>query len=64
MAGPKPDKDPEDLRERYRQLSKSKKVVPIIFLIWFAQALPKWTAAITADDELSAKIMMIFVTPR
>ncbi len=64
MAGPKPDKDPEDLRERYRQLSKSKKVVLIIFLIWFAQALPKWTAAITADDELSAKIMMIFVTPR
>jgi hypothetical protein len=64
MAGPKPDKDPEDLRERYRQLSKSKKVVLIIFLIWFAQALPKWTAAITADDELSAKIMMFFVTPR
>ncbi|OOZ39187.1 hypothetical protein [Solemya elarraichensis gill symbiont] len=64
MADPKRDKDHEDLRERYKQLSTSKKVVLIVFLIWFAQALPKWTAAITADDELSARIMMIFVTPR
>ena len=50
--------------ERNKCLSTSKKVIVITFLIWFAQALPKWTAAITADDELSADIMKIFIEPR
>ena len=44
------------------QIRKTTKI--IFFLIWLAQALPKWTAAITADGELSAKIMKVFVTPR
>ena len=52
------------LIEGYRNLSRSKRVILIVFLIWLAQALPKWTAAITADGELSAKIMKVFVTPR
>jgi hypothetical protein len=64
MAKPKPDKQPAGLYERYRALSKGKKVILIVFLIWLAQALPKWTAAITADGELSARIMKVFVTPR
>lgn len=51
------------LYQRYKTLPKGKKVILIVFLIWFAQALPKWTAAITADGELSAKIMRIFATP-
>ena len=51
------------LYQRYKSLPKSKRVILIVFLIWLAQALPKWTAAITADGELSAKIMRIFVTP-
>ena len=59
-----PDKRPTGLYESYRSLSKSKRVILIVFLIWLAQALPKWTAAITADGELSAKIMKVFVTPR
>ena len=51
------------LSQRYKRLSTSKKVILIVFLIWFVQALPKWTIAITADGELSAKIMRIFITP-
>jgi hypothetical protein len=51
------------LYQRYKTLPTSKKIILIVFIIWFAQALPKWTAAITADGELSAKIMRIFVTP-
>jgi hypothetical protein len=64
MAELKPDKQPTGLYERFRKLPQSKKVILIVFLIWLAQALPKWTAAITADGELSAKIMKMFVTPR
>jgi hypothetical protein len=33
-------------------------------MIWLAQALPKWTVAVTADGELSAEIMKVFITPR
>jgi len=51
------------LYQRYKRLPTSKKVILIVFIIWFVQALPKWTAAITADGELSAKIMRVFITP-
>ena len=57
------ERDPT-LSERYKSLSRGKKIILVVFLIWFAQALPKWTAAVTADGELSAKIMKVFVTPR
>lgn len=53
-----------NLHARYQKLSTSKKVILIVMLIWLAQALPKWTAAIGADDEMSADIMRIFITPR
>ena len=58
------DKQPSSLYARFKKLPRGKKVILVVFLIWLAQALPKWTAAITADDELSAKIMKVFVTPR
>jgi hypothetical protein len=64
MVELKPDSSLAQLYEKYRRLSTSKKVILIVFLIWLAQALPKWTAAIGADDELSADIMRIFITPR
>ena len=64
MADSKPRPDSPGLYQRYKSLSTSKKVILIVFLIWLVQALPKWTAAITADGELSAKIMRVFVTPR
>jgi hypothetical protein len=64
MVELKPNKQAASLYDRFRKLPKSKKVILIVFLIWLAQALPKWTAAITADGELSAKIMKVFVTPR
>jgi hypothetical protein len=59
-----PDGQQTGLYERFKKLSTSKKAILIVLLIWLAQALPKWTAAITADGELSAKIMKVFVTPR
>jgi hypothetical protein len=37
--------------------------VLIVFLIWAAQAIPKWSAAIMADGETSAKIIGFFITP-
>jgi len=51
------------LYQRYKSLSTSKRVILIVFMIWFVQALPKWTAALTADGELSSKIMRVFITP-
>ena len=48
----------------YRNLSTSKKVILVVMSIWAAQAVPKWTAAITADGELSARIMKVFIEPR
>ena len=64
MVELKPDSMLAQLHARYQKLSVGKKAILIVFLIWLAQALPKWTAAITADGELSAKIMKVFVTPR
>lgn len=43
--------------------TRGRKLVLIVFLIWAAQAIPKWSAAIMADGETSAKIIGIFVTP-
>ena len=63
MVGSEQKPKSPSLYQRYKRLPTSKKVILITFLIWFAQALPKWTAAITADGETSAKIMRIFVTP-
>ena len=64
MVEHKTHEDKPGIYQRYQRLSTSKKVIIIVFLIWLAQALPKWTAAITADGELSAKIMKIFIKPR
>jgi hypothetical protein len=64
MVEQKPDTSLAQLYARYQKLSTSRKVILIVFLIWLAQALPKWTAAIGADDEMSADIMRIFITPR
>ena len=63
MVKSKSKPESRGLYQRYKRLSTSKKVILIVFLIWLAQALPKWTAAITADGELSAKIMRFFITP-
>jgi len=42
-------------------LSRGKKLVLFIFIVWAVQAVPKWTAAIAADDETSAKIVSYFI---
>lgn len=64
MINAHPDRPPHSLLERYRRLSRGKRVILVVFLVWLAQALPKWTAAVTADGELAARIMKLFVTPR
>ena len=58
---PEPDRE---LTERIAAMSRGKKIVLIVFIIWAVQAIPKWTAAIVADGETSAAIMKIFVTSR
>jgi hypothetical protein len=64
LVEPKSGSTLANLHARYQKLSVGKKAILIVFLIWLAQALPKWTAAIGADDEMSADIMRIFITPR
>lgn len=49
---------------RRNGLARSKRFILVVMLIWLAQAIPKWAVVITADGELSAKIMRVFVTPR
>lgn len=63
------DKDPADqatpeLMERLAAMSRGRKIVLIVFIIWAIQAIPKWTVAIVADGETSAAIMKFFITPR
>jgi hypothetical protein len=64
MIDTRPDKDPPGILARFRRLPRSKKVILMVFLIWFAQAAPKWIVAITADGELAGRIMKLFITPR
>jgi hypothetical protein len=64
MAVQKNDKPQSGICQWFRNLSTSKKAILIVMSIWAAQAVPKWTMAITADGELSAKIMKVFITPR
>ena len=48
----------------YRGLSRGKKIIYIVFVIWAVQAIPKWTVAIVGDGEVASSIMIWFVTPR
>lgn len=52
------------LVERFRSMSRGRRIILTVFVIWAIQAIPKWTAAIMADGETSAAIMTFFVTPR
>jgi hypothetical protein len=63
------DDEPKDratgeLRERLNAMSRGRKIVLVVFIIWAVQAVPKWTAAIVADGETSAAIMRFFIEPR
>ena len=60
----KEDPSPPDLPDRATAMSRGRKIVLVIFIIWAIQAIPKWTAAIVGDGETSAAIMKVFVTPR
>jgi len=53
-----------EMLERLQALSRGKKIVLGVFVVWALQAVPKWTAAIVADGETSAAIMSYFVEPR
>ena len=64
MVEPNTGKQHEGLYDRFKKLSIGKRIIIVVLLIWLAQAVPKWTAAITADGELSARIMKIFISPR
>lgn len=54
----------QEMLDRFAAMSRGRKIVLIVFIIWAVQAVPKWTAAIVADGETSAAIMKFFITPR
>ena len=58
------DEPSQEILDRLAAMSRGKKIVLIVFIIWAIQAIPKWTAAIVADGETSAAIMTFFITPR
>lgn len=60
----KDDPSPPELLDRVNAMSRGRKIVLVIFIIWAIQAIPKWTAAIIGDGETSAAIMKFFITPR
>jgi hypothetical protein len=64
MPDTEPQKARSELAERLAAMSRGRKIVLIVFIIWLVQAIPKWTAAIMADGETSAAIMTFFITPR
>jgi hypothetical protein len=64
MADSDKHKASRELRDRINAMSRGKKIVLVVFIIWAIQAIPKWTAAIVADGETSAAIMTFFITPR
>ncbi|MCB1774869.1 MAG: hypothetical protein KDI88_14730 [Gammaproteobacteria bacterium] len=59
-----PERPTPELLERLQAMSRGRKIVLVVFIIWAVQAVPKWTAAIVADGETSAAIMKFFITPR
>lgn len=48
----------------YRGMSRGKRIIFVVFVIWAVQAIPKWTVAIVGDGEVAAAIMTTFITPR
>lgn len=64
MADPGKDRPTPEMLERLAAMSRGRKIVLVVFIIWAIQAIPKWTAAIMADGETSAAIMTFFITPR
>lgn len=58
------DEPSQEILDRLAAMSRGKKIVLVVFIIWAIQAIPKWTAAIMADGETSAAIMTFFITPR
>ena len=53
-----------EILERLQALSRGRKIVLVVFIVWALQAVPKWTVAILADGETSAAIMRLFLEPR
>ena len=63
MADPQKSDREQELSERFAAMSRGRKIVLIVFIIWAVQAIPKWTAAIVADGETSAAIMKVVKSP-
>lgn len=53
----------QDMVERLQAMSRGRKIILAVVVIWAIQAIPKWATAILADGETSAAIMQIFITP-
>lgn len=64
MKKPPNDDAAPELAERLRAMSRGRRIVLAVFVIWAVQAIPKWIFAIAADGETSAAIMRFFVAPK
>jgi len=60
----KDDRSHSEMMDRIAAMSRGRKIVLVVFIIWAIQAVPKWTVAIVGDGETSAAIMKMFITPR
>lgn len=53
-----------EMPARLQAMSRGRKIIAAVVVIWAIQAVPKWLTAILADGETSAVIMSYFVKPR
>lgn len=63
MRETKPGNMLPEAMEQLRVMSRGRKIVLAVFVIWAVQAVPKWTVAIMADGETSATIIRFFIKP-
>ncbi|MCB1955953.1 MAG: hypothetical protein KDG55_09765 [Rhodocyclaceae bacterium] len=54
---------PQEVLERLQAMSRGRKIILAVVVIWAIQAIPKWATAILADGETSAAIMQLFIRP-
>ncbi|MCB1907082.1 MAG: hypothetical protein KDH15_06915 [Rhodocyclaceae bacterium] len=54
---------PHEMLERLQAMSRGRRIILAVVVVWAIQAIPKWATAILADGETSAAIMQFFIRP-
>ncbi|MCB1894734.1 MAG: hypothetical protein H6945_04255 [Zoogloeaceae bacterium] len=53
----------QEMIERLQAMSRGRRIILAVVVVWAVQAIPKWATAILADGETSAQIMQFFIRP-